>query len=148
MDVFKLRSRLIRDFGDYVTSFIHISDDRVRELVDTALESGLLWPDPLIQLNPSFEPGGWVDELCDEGLLVDECRRIFRKDKDDPACQGVGRALRLHKHQADAIRAARTAANYVLTTGTGSGKSLAYIIPIVDHVLRTRSRSTIQAIVV
>jgi hypothetical protein len=27
------------------------------------------------------------------------------------------------------------AARYVLTTGTGSGKSLAYIIPIVDSVL-------------
>ena len=42
----------------------------------------------------------------------------------------------LHQHQADAIRAASTGANYVLTTGTGSGKSLAYIVPIVDHVLR------------
>ena len=29
-----------------------------------------------------------------------------------------------------------TGANYVLTTGTGSGKSLAYIVPIVDYVLR------------
>ena len=28
--------------------------------------------------------------------------------------------------------------NYVLTTGTGSGKSLSYIVPIVDHVLRAR----------
>jgi ATP-dependent helicase YprA (DUF1998 family) len=28
----------------------------------------------------------------------------------------------------------------VLTTGTGSGKSLAYIVPIVDHVLRARER--------
>jgi ATP-dependent helicase YprA (DUF1998 family) len=35
-----------------------------------------------------------------------------------------------------------------LTTGTGSGKSLAYIIPIVDYVLRHGSGSGIQAIVV
>jgi len=46
--------------------------------------------------------------------------------------------LRLHKHQADAIITARSAENYVLTTGTGSGKSLAYIIPTMDHVLRPR----------
>ena len=26
--------------------------------------------------------------------------------------------------------------SYVLTTGTGSGKSMAYIVPIVDRVLR------------
>ena len=43
-----------------------------------------------------------------------------------------------------------TGANYVLTTGTGSGKSLAYIVPIVDHVLRDAARGDgrIKAIVV
>ncbi len=36
----------------------------------------------------------------------------------------------------------------MLTTGTGSGKSLAYIIPIVDFVLRQGSGKGIRAIVV
>jgi len=54
----------------------------------------------------------------------------------------------LHKHQEDAIRTAQGRHNYVLTTGTGSGKSLAYIIPIVDHVLRRGNGRGIQAIVV
>ena len=36
----------------------------------------------------------------------------------------------------------------MLTTGTGSGKSLAYIVPIVNHVLRRGSGKGIQAIVV
>jgi DEAD/DEAH box helicase len=54
----------------------------------------------------------------------------------------------LYQHQADAIRRARAGRNYVLTTGTGSGKSLAYIVPIVDHVLRNGSSRGIQAIVV
>ncbi len=38
--------------------------------------------------------------------------------------------------------------NYVLTTGTGSGKSLSYIVPIVDHVLRTGSGGGVKAVVV
>ena len=42
------------------------------------------------------------------------------KDRGRPAS---GEPLRLHQHQADAIRAASTGANYVLTTGTGSGKT-------------------------
>jgi hypothetical protein len=38
---------------------------------------------------------------------------------------------------------------YVLTTGTGSGKSLAYIVPIVDAVLRSGARDKrVKAIVV
>ena len=40
--------------------------------------------------------------------------------------------MTLYQHQVEAIEQANTDNNYVLTTGTGSGKSLAYIIPIVD----------------
>ncbi len=39
--------------------------------------------------------------------------------------------VQLHRHQVDGIRAARRGDSYILTTGTGSGKSLAYIVPIV-----------------
>ena len=31
------------------------------------LGAGLLWPEPLIQLNPAFESGGMVDELTVRG---------------------------------------------------------------------------------
>lgn len=45
-------------------------------------------------------------------------------------------------HTAELAReAARSGPSYVLTTGTGSGKSLAYIIPIVDRVLRARRKA-------
>ena len=65
MDVFALRDRLIEDYSSYIRSFINIQDQRVAEYVRQELERGLLWPDPLIQLNPSFEPGPWVDDLAD-----------------------------------------------------------------------------------
>jgi len=66
MDVFQLRNQLIRDYESYIRSFIRIKDKRINEIVEKELSEGLLWPDPLIQLNPSFEPGKWIDELCDE----------------------------------------------------------------------------------
>ncbi len=80
-------------------------------------------------------------------MLYETCARIFRKDKDNPAYPG-GRSLCLHKHQEEAVRHAKAGANYVLTTGTGSGKSLAYIVPIVDHVLRRGPGRGVQAIVI
>jgi ATP-dependent helicase YprA (DUF1998 family) len=46
--------------------------------------------------------------------------------------------LPLHKHQAEAISLASAGESYVLTTGTGSGKSLSYFIPIVDARLKAR----------
>jgi ATP-dependent helicase YprA (DUF1998 family) len=149
MDVFRLRDRLVEEYSDYIRSFIQISDDRIREKVRQELESGALWPEPLIQLNPAFEPGATIDEMVDEGTLHPECKRIFRIHKGRGSeGDSKGKSLRLHRHQEEAIRAAATGDNYVLTTGTGSGKSLAYIVPIVDHVLREGSGKGIQAIVV
>lgn len=46
-----------------------------------ASPGGLLWLDPLIELNPSFEPGESIDDLVEEGVLHSECARIFRVDK-------------------------------------------------------------------
>jgi hypothetical protein len=124
MDVFRLRRRLVDDYGSYVSSFIRIKDERIEEEVLSSLGEGLLWPDPLIQLNPSFEAGETIDELVAEGTLHEECGVVFRRKKD---LHDQGEDLRLHRHQADAIRTARAGHNYVLTTGTGSGKSLAYV---------------------
>ena len=147
MDVFDLRDRLIDDYRRYVASFMALRDRRIRERVQTSLDEGTLWPEPRIGLNPAFEPGGWIDDLVAEGLLHPGCSDVFRAGKTvggDP--RGV--PMRLHRHQVDAIREARAERNYVLTTGTGSGKSLAYLVPIVDHVLRVGSGGGVKAIVV
>ncbi|PSJ20004.1 hypothetical protein CVH10_19890, partial [Halomonas sp. ND22Bw] len=77
MNVFDLRDKLIADYSAYVRSFVTIRDERIRECVDAELDAGLLWPPPQIGLNPAFEPGGWIDELVDSGLLHPECKRIF-----------------------------------------------------------------------
>lgn len=145
MDVFDLNARILDDYRSFSSSFIEIKDDRIRSVVDKAIGEGLLWPDPLIQLNPSFESGGRVSQLVEEGILHPECERVFRMGKKHDS---DGSPMTLHKHQTEAIHAARSGNSYVLTTGTGSGKSLAYIVPIVDFVLRNGSGNGIRAIVV
>lgn len=146
MDVFELRNRLVADYASYTRSFIKISDLRIRQKVDAALDEGALWPEPLLQLNPTFLSGGTIDDLVSEGVLHPECAKVFRIDKSD--LNHGGEPLILHMHQREAILKAKENKSYVLTSGTGSGKSLAYIVPIVDHVLRTGSGRGIQAIVV
>ena len=66
MDIFHLRDQLTEDYANYASSFIQISDKRIYDLVFGSLEQGLFWPDPLIQLNPAFEPGAWVDDLLNK----------------------------------------------------------------------------------
>jgi hypothetical protein len=150
MDVFAFRDRLVADYERFTRSFTQIQAKDMKEYVEQEYRGGRFWPAPLIQLNPSFVAGGDIDSFVAEGLLHPECKNIFRVGKTENGSLGTG--LTLHKHQEEAIRIARTGESYVLTTGTGSGKSLSYFIPIVDHVLRRKalgdSAKGITAIVV
>ena len=150
MDVFEFRETLIEEYERFSRSFTRIRATDIKDNVDEEYARGRFWHPPLIQLNPNFVPAGQVDQLVSEGLLTDECRNIFRAGKEKNGSLGV--PMTLHKHQDDAIRIAQKRESYVLTTGTGSGKSLAYFIPIIDDVLRRKAAgnpcSGISAIVV
>jgi ATP-dependent helicase YprA (DUF1998 family) len=148
MEVFGVRDQLITDYRDFTSSFVEILDQRIKEHVDERTARGYQWPDPWLSLNPSFASGGTIIDLVTAGLLQPECEQIFRLKENG----ADGPVLRLHRHQREAIEAARSGASYVLTTGTGSGKSLAYIIPIVDRILAAKAADTyrpgIKAIIV
>ncbi len=146
MNVFDLRDRLVEDYQSYTRSFINIRDKQIKDFVDNILNREGFWPEPLLQLNPTFRSGGTIDELVAQGILQQECAHIFRIDKSD--VDHVGKQLLLHEHQREAIVKAQKGKSYVLMSGTGSGKSLAYIVPIINHVLRIGSGGGIKAIIV
>lgn len=148
MDVFSLREAVVEDYKSFTGSFVQPRDEDIRRFLDERLTNSDQWPDPWLSLNPSFASGGTPKQLADAGSLDRGCEPIFRvkKDPDDP-----GRApIVFHRHQRDAIEVSRSGKSYVMTTGTGSGKSLGYIVPIVDRVLRERATSKpgVKAIVV
>lgn len=146
LDAFKVHRNLIDDYRRFTTGYFDLRDERIRASVDEQVAKGAQWPDPWLALNPSFASGGTVEHLVADGGLHQRAAEIFRVGKEKSLKTAF--PITFHKHQADAIEAARSGDSYVLTTGTGSGKSLAYIVPIVDHVLRNGSGRGVQAIIV
>ena len=117
-----------------------IRDDRIAKSIEEDLDAKSQWPDPWLSLNPFFADGGSVER---SRRLAAACtrsaRRSSRRARPRAARPATDSPIRFYRHQRDAIEAARGGDSYVLTTGTGSGKSLAYIVPIVDRVLRARA---------
>lgn len=149
MDVFSYREAVIGDYKRFTTSFTKIKAPDIKSFIDAKYDEGHYWPAPLIQLNPSFVAGKTAQELVETGQLHRECDQIFRFGRNKPG--ELGHSIRLHKHQEDAVYIAQRKESYVLTTGTGSGKSLSYILPIVDAVLKTREKDpkpSIKAIII
>jgi hypothetical protein len=132
VDIFHLRQQIIDQYAAYTRSFLTIADPAIRAYVDQALAAGQLWPDALVQLSPAYDHANSVADLVERGTLHPGCGEIFRV----PDGANELRPLHLFRHQKRAIDLAAAARNFVVTTGTGSGKSLTYMVPVVNHVLR------------
>ena len=149
-DIFDVHRRLISDYRAFTEGAAVIRDPRIAKFMEADLDAKSQWPDPWLSLNPFFADGGSVTDLAGSELHP-ECARIFQTGKTPDGTVCDGRPIRFYQHQREAIEAASRGVSYVLTTGTGSGKSLAYIVPIVDRVLRakeTDQRQRVRAIIV
>lgn len=104
------------------------------------MNSNNLYPEPLIQFNPTFQSGGTVQELMNHGFLAKYFKDIFY-DND-------GKPWSIWKHQSDAIKKGHEQKGFIVTSGTGSGKSLTYISTIFNYLFTTSKTDGIKAIIV
>lgn len=99
------------------------------------MENGKFWPEPLIQFNPSFESGESVKSLCTKGILHPDIEKIFKN-------------YELYKHQVEAIKKGDKGLDFIVTSGTGSGKSLIFLGTIFNYLLKNKLNSGIKAVIV
>ena len=129
MRAFDLDRQIIDRYEEFSRSFAKIRADDLQAEISGQYEQGRFWPDALLSLNPHYEQGPTVDDLVGSGDLCQETAQMFRFGSDP---------IRFHRHQGQAIAKARAGNSFVVTTGTGSGKSLCFFVPIVDAVIRAR----------
>jgi len=137
MDILNFHKKLINNYKIYIQSFLNIKDQKILNFVDNEISNKKLWPEPLVQFNPTFEKGRPLNTLVKEGYLHAELDSIFE-------------GYNLYKHQEEAILLGAKGLEFIVTSGTGSGKSLTYIATIFNHVLNQGDFATnkIQAVVV
>ncbi len=131
--IFDLHEESLRAYQGFARSFVRVLDARLRAEVERLFEKGdLFWPTPLLQISPFYKRASTVDELAKEGIILPQTAQIFRT--------AAGHPYRLYQHQEEALRKAQERKSYILTSGTGSGKSYAYFLPIIDNLLRYPSK--------
>lgn len=63
-------------------------------------------------------------------------------------CDRYFQGIHFYDHQERAVLLAKAHQHFVVTTGTGSGKSLTYIVPIIDDLCRNPDLRGVRAILV
>ena len=131
MNIFELDKALVDRYASFARSFSSIRAPEIFDQVDAIYEQGKFWPSPLITINPRFLPGKSIDELAASGDVTPELSSVFAFGPERTP-------IRLHRHQERAVAKARNRESFVVTTGTGSGKSLCFFVPIVDAIIRAK----------
>jgi ATP-dependent helicase YprA (DUF1998 family) len=109
----------------YLRSLLPVRDPRIAAALDHAItHSSLLTKGPLLEATPPYQPGVTLDALIREKVL----NPAFRKLDSD----ALPLARPLHSHQEEAVRKIRAGRNVVVATGTGSGKTESFLVPILD----------------
>jgi hypothetical protein len=135
MDVLLTHKQVVEDYASYIQSFLNIADPAIRATVESKLAEGRLWPEPLLQFNPAYESAGTVEAVAAKGIL-------------HPAIPDILKGYSLYKHQVDAIKLGTGDRDFIVTSGTGSGKSLTYIGTIFHDLLSHPSEGGIRAVIV
>lgn len=127
------------DFIDYITTTLHFNDEgngqnslyaKFRNELERVVAKG-----PYVDINCAFSKGKSINQLIDEGILSTEFRDLeINKPKDYKRELPLDRPLYLH--QENAIRILNNKNNAVITTGTGSGKTECFLIPMIDALLK------------
>lgn len=85
MSIFNLHSNVVADYRDFVRSFFSAADNRAREFIERELvEQQRLWPEPMVQVSPSYARAASVDELAERGVILRETAQIFRTERGSP----------------------------------------------------------------
>jgi superfamily II DNA/RNA helicase len=134
--VFDLQKDIIRDYTSFISSFLNIADSEIQDVVTKEVKEGRFWPEPLIQFNPSFQIEGPVSQFCGKGKLL------------HPALSNTLGIINLFKHQVEALELGTNDKDFVVTSGTGSGKSLTYLATIFNYLFSKESLKGIKAVIV
>jgi hypothetical protein len=137
-NVFGFRDQLIEEYSSFSRSFSRIAASDIRDEVERQYAEGRYWPEPLVQINPNYKRKGTVQELVKQGMLHSACAEIFQVGK----AEGYPQPLHLYAHQLEAMAKGQAKQSYVVTTGTGSGKSLSFFIPVIDRILKAKDKDS------
>ena len=117
-----------KSYIHYLKSMFFFRDTNLRKIAVEKLNVEPFIKGPYIEVTAPFETGDTIQTLIDQGILCEGFAKLeayFRKD------------MALYKHQQQALeQIGVNKRNAVVATGTGSGKTECFMIPVINELIR------------
>ncbi len=126
---------IVEGYRRYLKSLLPVRDPGIATALDHEIAHSQLTKGPLLEAVPPYEHGATLANLVAEGVL-------------NPAFAGLAsRAVPLdrplYRHQEQAIRKITAGRNVIVATGTGSGKTESFLLPILDALTAEHAEGTL-----
>ena len=120
-------------FIDYITTSFHFADLALDKQFEQQLSvPGMIAKGPYLEVSGSFESGKSIEEMI-------AANRISPLFADLEKCPEKDKELKtkrpLYMHQEQAFEKIKNGANVIVTTGTGSGKTECFLVPLINYLL-------------
>ena len=136
----KAAEEIKKEYMGFIATTYHFRNP----LIQTQLEKELsrtVANGPFVEIKDTFETGKSIGELIGEGVLS-PLFNTLEKNKPYKPNLPIGRPLYLHQEKA--ITKIVSGANVVVSTGTGSGKTHCFLIPVINELLREQEAGTLD----
>ena len=127
-------ANIARTYKRYIYSTFKTDRDdynaQMKKLINE--DSGFFTNGPFLQMSYGYKPGTPFTKLIDEGLFTEEFYNLGSNHFDV-------KTFTPWVHQEEAYRKILKGNNVVISTGTGSGKTKSFLMPIFDSIMRMKS---------
>lgn len=138
LDAVAVSDRVRDAYLTYLQTLLSIRDEPIEQALRAAItEERMLVTGPVLEASPPYEPGCSLAELIQQGVLSPWLRRLGHP-------HGLPLDRPLYRHQEQAIRKAVAGRNLVIATGTGSGKTEGFLVPVLHHLARQAEDATLD----
>lgn len=132
LDALAASELITSSYRRYLRSLLPIRDPKIAAALNTEIaKSPVLTKGPLLEVTPPYASGASLATLIDEGVLDKAFRDIHS------AALPLERPL--YRHQETAVRKASVGRSLVVATGTGSGKTESFLVPILNSLVAEHS---------
>ena len=125
MNPIELAREIEKRYQRYLKTTFYFKDRILRDSFEDALTSGHLSKGPYLEATPVFKRGQTPRSMFPD---------LLGSQPDEGFLEAVQGRRPLYKHQEEAIRRVFNGHNVVVATGTGSGKTEAFLYPILLHL--------------
>lgn len=125
---------IIEKYLRYLRTIFSINDPDYQTQLDELLRDGRLFSNgPFLEVSDSFEKGASIEELIEKDVFPKGFRNLR-----------INLTRPLYRHQQKAIEQVLSGNNVVVSTGTGSGKTESFLLPVLSSIIREQENGTLS----